>query len=214
MSFGLQGALREVRELKQRILSKQRFKGYSGRARALGGCAALIAALLLRAEIAPGDVAGQLKVWGAVLVAGVALNYGALLYWFFYDEEVAREWRRLKPALEVLPAFVVGGFASHACIAQGAPQLLPGLWMALYGLANLASRHVLPNRIHWVGAWYIAAGSICLIFPAWAWDQPLAMGGAFFIGEWLGGLVLHHDEGEGRTVWTFFGLPNLSQHYE
>jgi len=142
MPFGLHGAIREVRQLRQRILAKQRFKGYSGRARALGGC---------------------------VTIAG---------------------------------------------IREGVPELLPGLWMGLYGLANLASRQVLPIQIRWVGAWYIAAGAGCLALPDWAWSQPLVMGGTFFIGEWLGGLVLHYDEDEGRTVWSFFGLPNLSQNYE
>lgn len=149
----------------------------------------------------------MLIIWGSVLALGLLLNYGALVYWFLHDEEVGRDWQSLKPALEVLPAFLVGGFATVACIREGVPELLPGMWMALYGLANLASRHVLPNRIRWVGAWYLVAGMVCLTWSDWAWAQPLVMGLTFFIGEWLGGLVLHHDEAEGRTVWTFFGLP-------
>lgn len=214
MSFGLHHALREVRELKRHILAKQRFKGYSGRARALGGCAALLAALAMRGGYWPSDLAGLLTVWGVVLGVSLLLNYGALVYWFLYDEEVDRDWQSLKPALEVLPAFAVGAFATAGCIRTGNAELLPGLWMSLYGLANLASRHVVPRRIIWVGAWYIAAGGVCLLFPAWAWTHPLVMGSVFFIGEWLGGLVLHYDEAEGRTIWSFFGLPNLSQSYE
>ncbi|GHC01092.1 hypothetical protein [Cerasicoccus arenae] len=214
MSFGLHHALREVRQLKRHILTKQRFKGYSGRARALGGCAALAAALILRGEYINADLPSLLSIWGAVLALGLSLNYGALVYWFLYDEEVGRDWHSLKPALEVLPAFAVGALATVACIQQGCVELLPGLWMSLYGLANLASRHVLPHKISWIGGWYIAAGGACLLWPVWAWTQPLAMGGVFFVGEWLGGLVLHNDEAEGRTVWSFFGLPNLSQNYE
>lgn len=214
MSFGLHHALREVRELKRHILTKQRFKGYSGRARALGGCTALAAALAIHRGYAPADLASLLVAWGIVLAVSLVLNYGALVYWFLYDEEVGRDWQSLKPALEVVPAFAVGAVASLACIRMGAVALLPGLWMCLYGLGNLASRHVLPRKISWVGAWYIAAGAVCLIWPQWAWSQPLVMGSVFFIGEWLGGLVLHYDEAEGRTIWSFFGLPNLSQSYE
>lgn len=207
MSFGLHQAMREVRELKRHILTKQRFKGYSGRARALGGCAALAAALLLRGEHFTNELVSVLTLWGVVLAFSLSLNYGALVYWFLYDEEVDRDWQSLKPALEVLPAFAVGGALTVAMVQRGCPELLPGMWMCLYGLANLASRHVLPRRIMWVGGWYLIAGAVCLIAPAWAWSQPLAMGVAFFIGEWLGGLALHYDEDEGRTVWSFFGLP-------
>ncbi|MEO0796683.1 MAG: hypothetical protein AAFX93_16055 [Verrucomicrobiota bacterium] len=214
MSFGLHNALREVRELKHRILAKQRFKGYSGRARALGGCVAFAAALLLQGGYFSVSLTTLLVTWGLVLAASLALNYGALVYWFLYDEEVGRDWSKLKPALEVIPTYVVGVFATVACIDQRAPELLPGIWMSLYGLANLASRHILPRRIGWVGAWYVATGAICLAWPTWAWHTPLAMGSAFFIGEWLGGLVLHYDEEEGRTVWSFFGLPNFNQNYE
>ncbi|WP_309382937.1 hypothetical protein [Cerasicoccus frondis] len=214
MSFGLHHALREVRELKRHILTKQRFKGYSGRARALGGCTALAAALAIRAGYIPCDLVGLLSAWGAVLAASLLLNYGALVYWFLNDEEADRDWQSLKPALEVVPAFVAGAFATVACIRQGSVELLPGLWMSLYGLANLSTRRVLPRHICWVGAWYLAAGGVCLLWPQWAWQQSLVMGGVFFIGEWLGGLVLHYDEAEGRTIWSFFGLPNLSQSYE
>lgn len=210
MSFGLHHALREVRELKRHILTKQRFKGYSGRARALGGCAALAAALVLRAGYFPADLTNLLVTWGVVLAVGLSLNYGALVYWFLYDEEVGRDWRSLKPALEVLPAFLVGGLLTAALLRTGEASLLPGVWLSLYGLANLASRHVLPKHISWGGAWYIAAGAVCLIWPMWAWNQPLVLGGAFFIGEWLGGFALHYDQDEGRTIWSFFGLPEPS----
>lgn len=207
MSFGLHHALREVRELKRHILTKQRFKGYSGRARALGGCAALAAALVLRAGYYPAELPNLLATWGSVLAIGLALNYGALVYWFLYDEEVGRDWRSLKPALEVLPAFLVGGLLTLGLLRQGNAALLPGVWLCLYGLANLATRHVLPRNICWGGAWYLTVGAICILFPEWAWSQPLVLGGAFFIGEWLGGLALHYDEAEGRTFWSFFGLP-------
>jgi len=214
MSFGLHHALREVRELKRHILTKQRFKGYSGRARALGGCAALAAALVLRADYFPAGLVNELAIWGIVLAVSLALNYGALVYWFLYDEEVDRDWASLKPALEVLPAFLVGGLLSVALLKTGEPALLPGVWLSLYGLANLASRHVLPQRICWVGAWYIFAGATCLLWPVWAWGNPLVLGSAFFVGEWLGGLALHYDEAEGRTVWSFFGLPEPTLNHQ
>ncbi|MDP0496853.1 MAG: hypothetical protein Q7Q73_11675 [Verrucomicrobiota bacterium JB024] len=208
MSHPIHQALREVRELRQRILEKQRFKGYSGRARALGGCAALLMGLVLAGGFVPATDRVQLLGWGIVLMAALALNFGALVYWFLYDPEVGRDWRRLKPALEALPVLIAGGVLTVALVREGELDLLFGLWMTLYGLANFTTRRVLPRAVAWVGAYYLLAGAICLLLPGVGFHQPLVMGGVFFVGEWFGGLVLHFDERAGNSVWAFFGLPN------
>ena len=46
--MNLRDALDRVADMRLRILESQKFRGYSGRARALGGCAALVGALALR----------------------------------------------------------------------------------------------------------------------------------------------------------------------
>ncbi len=119
MSHPIHQALREVRELRQRILEKQRFKGYSGRARALGGCVALLMALALSGGVVPATERVQLLGWGIVLLVALALNFGALVYWFLYDPEVERDWRRLKPVLEMLPVLIAGGRAHRGTRARG-----------------------------------------------------------------------------------------------
>ncbi|MBC2594359.1 hypothetical protein H5P28_08825 [Ruficoccus amylovorans] len=213
MQHPIHQALREVRELRQRILEKQRFKGYSGRARALGGCVALVMGLLLAGGFLPDTPRVSLLGWGLVLLAALALNFGALVYWFLYDPEVERDWRRLKPALEAMPVLAAGAALTVALVREGQLDLLFGLWMTLYGLVNFTSRRILPRNIVWVGAYYLLAGAVCLLHPAIGFHQPLVMGGVFFVGEWFGGLVLHFDE-RTNSVWAFFGLPNPPQRHD
>ncbi len=81
-----------------------------------------------------------------------------------------------------------------AVIAKGQPHFLFGIWMCLFGLANLASRHVLPRAIGLVGLYYVVAGATCLLLPNLSFTNPWPMGIAFFIGEWACGLILHFDQ--------------------
>jgi len=209
MKTPLHEALRQVRDLQSAILEKQRFKGYSGRARALAGCLALAAALLLDSAFVPPTPLAHLVAWTIVFAGGLTLNYGALIYWFLHDPDVARDVRRLRPALEIIPVLIAGGILTLALVDHGEYNLLFGTWMVLFGLTNFTARQVLPRGLAWVGLFYLACGAVCLL----AWpnlsftDYPLVMGGVFFLGEFFGGLVLHNDESPLPSLRAFFGLP-------
>ncbi len=112
-------ALAQVRELQKIVLEKQQFKGYSGRVRALSGTLALIAAAILASPIFPQTVVAHLYGWGAVFLTGLLLNYGALIRWFLFDPHVKRDIRKLRPALDALPALFVGGVLTLALIKAG-----------------------------------------------------------------------------------------------
>jgi hypothetical protein len=131
----------------------------------------------------------------------VLLNYGALTYWFFFDPDVRRDARRLGPALDVLPILFVGGTLTWALIAHGRHDSLFGAWMSLFGLANLASRQVLPRMTAWVGLFYLLAGTCCLLSPSVRFLNPWPMGLVFFAGEWLGGIVFHFDANRLSDFW-------------
>ncbi|NOX37996.1 MAG: hypothetical protein GXO78_10710 [Calditrichaeota bacterium] len=186
-------ALEQVRELQQKILERQRFKGYSGRVRAICGTTALLAAAIMSSHFYPQTVKAHIYGWGLVFLFGFLLNYGAMIHWFLFDPMVKRDIRRLKPTLDALPALFVGGILTATMIMNGDYRYLFGIWMTLFGVANLASRHVLPRRIWIVGVYYIIAGSICLLSPSISFLNPWVMGIVFFIGEWTGGVILHFD---------------------
>ena len=206
----LHEALRQVRDLQQAILEKQRFKGYSGRARALAGCGALVAAMVLGSSwgVTQKPVV-HLIGWGLVFAQAMVLNYGALIYWFWHDPEVDRDVRRLRPTLEIVPILAAAGALTMALIQREDYDLLFGAWMLLAGLLNFTHRKLVPRGLSWVGFYDLLSGIVCLLFfPQLSFTRNAwVMGGVFFIGEFFGGLVLHFDEKTFPSLRTFFGFP-------
>ena len=183
-------ALAQVKRLQSLILERRFFEGYSGRARVLSGFAALGCACLLDSGLLPCTPAAHLAGWTAALLMALALNYGALAWWFLFDPEVRRNARLLKPAVDAVPALAVGAVLSAALIVAGQHRLLFGAWMSLYGLAQVAYRQSLPPGIYAVGLGYLLAGAVCLLAPAVIFLNPWPMGIVFFVGELTGGAVL------------------------
>jgi hypothetical protein len=200
-------ALRQVRELQERILLKQRFKGYSGRARALGGCVALGAGLLMHGRAERLSELSILWGWLLVVIFSAAINYGALFYWFLTDTEVKRDLRRLKPALEVVPVFFVAGVLTAVIAEAGHFHLLYGIWLCCYGLAQFCAREVLPRAIRWVGAVYLLVGALAFVLPEFTVQGTLVFGAILFLGEWAAGLVFHFDEPAHSGLRGFLGIP-------
>ena len=198
----VQDALRQVRELQKKILEKQKFKGYSGRARAISGTLALLASGILASPYWPSTPIAHLAGWGTVFGLAALLNFGAILYWFLRDPRANRDIRRLKPVVDTLPPLIVGAILTFVLTREQLHNWLFPVWMCLYGLANLASRHVLPSAISAIGWFYIIAGSLLLLLGPPSFMNPWPMGIIFFAGEWMGGIVLHYDESD--TLSDFF----------
>jgi hypothetical protein len=186
-------ALAQVRDLQHQLVEKQRFKGYSGRARAASGCIALTAAIVMSSPKFPPKASWHAAGWGVAFLLGFAINFGALVYWFFFDPDCKRDIRRLKPLVDAVPPFFAGALFTYVFVLNGLHQFLPGTWMILFGLANLASRHVLPSSIVFVGLFYVASGTVCLLLPGLSLTDPWPTGLVFFIGEWAAGWILHYD---------------------
>jgi len=190
----IQEAITQVKVLQSKILEKQRFKGYSGRAKALSGTFALIITSVMALTNYPENVSAHLFGWGVFFVFGFIINYGALIQWFLFDQSVKRDIRKLRPTIDVFPAFFVGGILTWSLIQVGHVQMLFGMWMCVYGVMSFASRHVLP-RIYWiVGVFYISCGTIYLLTSDASFLNPWPMGIVFFIGEWMGSIILHYED--------------------
>jgi hypothetical protein len=183
-------ALAQVRTLQEFILERNLFKGYSGRARLVAGGATLVGTLLLASPGFPASPWAHLAGWGGVLALSVFANYAALVYWFLFDHDVRRNPLMLKPALDALPALGVGAALSLALILHGEFNLLFGVWMCLYGLAQVAYRNSMPRGIYFIGLFYLICGALCLLSPHIVFTDPRPMGLAFFGGEMAGGIVL------------------------
>jgi len=196
-------ALAQVRLMHRQLVEKQRFKGYSGRARAIAGCFALMGALGLVRFSVQSDLV-SLEVWLSVAAASLAVNFGGTLAWFLQESHGDHDLRRLKPALEVMPALLVGGILTFTLFRDGQTAHLQPIWMLLFGVANLASRHSLPPAVSVIGIFYLTCGILLLVAGArFAFSNPWPMGLVFFVGEWLSGLILHFD-GPERPDWLNF----------
>ncbi|RMF59315.1 MAG: hypothetical protein D6748_06700 [Calditrichaeota bacterium] len=193
-------ALEQVRELQNKILERQRFKGYSGRARAICGTVALLAAAVMSSPYYPATTAAHALGWATIALFGILLNFGALIHWFLFDPQVKRDIRRLKPTLDALPAIFVGGVLTYVLVMNNLHDWLFGVWMMLFGVANLSSWHVLPRRIWMVGVYYILSGTICLLFTEPSFLNPWPLGLVFFFGEWFGAVILHFDDMQEITL--------------
>jgi len=198
-------AIRQVRDLQRRVLEAERFTGYSGRSRAFGGTAALIAVVIMSRPDFPRTVEAHLAGWLAVLAFAVIGNYSALLYWFFFHPTQKKEMRRLIPTVDAFPPLLVGGLFTLVLIQRGLYDLLFGAWMCLYGLANLSSRRVLPKAIWPLGLFYIGCGTAFLLVPGVSFTSPWGAGLVFFFGEWVGGFIFHYNRRPNAPLSSFFG---------
>ena len=140
----------------------------------------------------PLSIDAHVIAWGVVAALGALLNYGAVVYWYLSETGARRDFRRVKPAFDVLPALIVGGVVTWVLMQHRLHHLLPGMWMALFGVANLASQRVLPRMINLVGWFYVACGVVLLVAPL-PFTNPWPMAIVFCCGEWAGGFVLHFD---------------------
>lgn len=183
-------ALAQVRVLQDMILETRMFKGYSGRARMASGALALAGAAVLSMGWVPATPNAHLLGWGIVLTLALAMNYGALAYSFFHDDCFTRNPRMLKPAVDAVPPLAMGAILSVALLSADRHGLLPGTWMGLFGLANVACRHSMPRENYAVGMFYVLCGAVCLLAPGVSFLNPWPMGIVFFAGEFAGGLIL------------------------
>ena len=196
-------ALAQVQELKMRVLNSQRFQGYSGRCRAVGGTLALLACLIMGASWYPATTTAHLAGWGIVFVCAVLANYSAVLYWFLFQPDVQRDVRRLMPAVDALPSLVVGGLLTGVLVLNAQYDLLFGTWMCMYGLTNLSARNTLPGALWPLGVFYIVCGAFCLLTPWVTHLNPWPMGLVFGVGEWAGGFIFHKNRVSDATLTSF-----------
>jgi len=204
-------ALAQVRELKLRVLNAQRFTGYSGRGRAVGGSAALLAPLVLGAAWYPQTPAAHLAGWAGVCLWALLANYSPLLHWFLFHPEVKRDPWKLMPTVHVLPSLAIGGVLSAALVLKGQYDLLFGVWMCLFGLTNLSAGQTLPKAMRPLGFFYMACGTVCLLAPSVCFTNPWPMALVFGVGEWIGGFIFYRNRVPAATIAGFLYLGGQSR---
>jgi hypothetical protein len=162
-------SLRFIRRTMERSASFTAVPGWGGVA--MGATAAVAAWLAARQ--------GSPRRWLAVWLAEAALAF-VIGLWSIHRKAsraglplASQPARRF--ALGLAPAFVAGAVLTGALVGAGRIDLLPGLWLLLYG-AGVASggAHSVP-AVPAMGVAFMALGTVALAAPAWH-DALLAAG--------------------------------------
>ncbi|MFI5312436.1 MAG: hypothetical protein ACHQQ3_14460 [Gemmatimonadales bacterium] len=123
----------------------------------------------------------ETPTWLAIWFAAAAL--AATISWTTIRRKAASTGQSLSAgparrfALAFAPAIVAGAVMTVALLARGAPSLLPGTWLTLYGAAVTAGGALSVRPVPVMGAAFVALGAACFFMDA-AW-QPLVLGAGF-----------------------------------
>jgi hypothetical protein len=191
----LRQALDDINAIRTQVARGTQFRGYGPLSIAASGVLALLVAAAQSHWLA--DSASNLKwflyIW--ISTAAVALLLSSI-------ETIVRA-RRVHSGLamemiqaaaeQFLPCIVVGMLLT-VVLMQVAPQdswMLPGWWEIIFSLGVFASCRFLPRQMFGVGAWYLAAGLVCLLLTSGHRAlSPWAMGIPFGVGQLLIAAVL------------------------
>jgi hypothetical protein len=193
----LRQALDDINAIRTQVARGTQFRGYGPLSIASSGVLALLVAAVeshWRAD-STSDLKWFLAIW--ISTAAVAL--------FLSTIETIVRVRRVHSGLamemiqaaaeQFLPCIVVGMLLT-VVLMRVAPQdswMLPGLWEVIFSLGVFASCRFLPRQMFGVGAWYLAAGLVCLLLASGHHAlSPWAMGIPFGVGQLLIAAVLRY----------------------
>lgn len=206
MNVEVERALADLTEVRDRLASVQRFRGYSSRVAALSGGIALAGglaqALLVPHPSSPADVHQYVAIWLTCLAVALAVYYGNLVGWYVRNNGRQARYQSKTASLSILPALALGAVLSLAVYLQGVPAMLPGIWYACYGLGLFASRTHLPNGAISVAAMFGIIGAALLLMPnQWPGLTWWVMAFGFAVGQfWIGWLIAQEGVAENAAL--------------
>jgi hypothetical protein len=178
-----------LRYIRATMESSTVFTGVSGKGYMAAGTLALIAAWIAARQTSDN---AWLAVWMIELVlgAGIAFYLSSKKAQSLGSSVWSSSGRKL--LLAFLPAMAVGGMLTIAFYLHGTVQLLPGIWLSLYGAATMTAGLWSIRIIPLMGAVFLALGAI-VMFSGVSADLILAAG--------FGGVHI----GFGLLIWRKYG---------
>jgi hypothetical protein len=192
----LRQALKDISAIRNQVARGTQFRGYGPLSVASSGILAILAAAAQAHWLS--NSANDLRVFLGVWISTAAVSV------FLAALETTARVRRVHSGLVIemihaaveqfLPCIVVGLLLT-VVLVRIIPQdgwILPGLWEVIFSLGIFASCRFLPKQMFGVGAWYLAAGLVCLFLASGHHAlSPWAMGIPFGVGQLLVAAVLY-----------------------
>ena len=134
--------------------------------------------------------------WGTIAMIGACGALTAVAYRYYRSPS---RWDRemwIEAAWLFVPSLLVGGVITVAIAAQypELADLLPSIWMLLFGLGIWSVAKVFSRATYLVASYYFIAGSVSLLAAAKYPFAPAMMFIGFGIGQLLMSGVLAYDE--------------------
>jgi hypothetical protein len=164
----------DLRFIRDTMASATSYTAFSGWGLAVVGCGAVLTGLIAMQQP---TVVSQLTAWLAD--AGVSAAIGVL--WSIRKARVAGQALTAGPirkfCLSFAPAILAGAVLTMVMLRDtSAVNLLPGIWLLLYGTGLISSGALSVRIIPVIGAGFFALGVLTLI-AAPAWANTLLIGG-------------------------------------
>ena len=193
----LRQALDDISAIRTQVARGTQFRGYGPLSVASSGVLALMVAGAESRWMAGSNygLKSFLGVWMATAAVSVLLS---ALETIFRARRVhsGLAMEMIQAAVEQFLPCIVVGILLTVVLTRIAPQdswMLPGLWEVIFSLGVFASCRFLPRQMFGVGAWYLAAGLVCLLVASGHHAlSPWAMGIPFGIGQLLVAAVLRY----------------------
>jgi len=183
-------ALDHLRVIRQTMERTSAFTAVPGWGFCLIGPTALIAAPIAYRQATP---LGWLAVWlaEALVASTIALAAMHLKATRLSTELLSVPGRRLFAGL--LPALAAGGLLTIALMREGPTQLIPGVWLVLYGVAVMQAGAFSVRTVPAMGAAFVSLGAIALPLP-WFWSN-LVLAAGFGLLHIIFGFVIARRHG-------------------
>jgi hypothetical protein len=193
--------LETIRTLMERSQRYEYISGYSG---LLAGAVTILGCAVLRLDWLPlAHPANFALVWGVVF--GVAFAGHLLLTFGRARQRGEPVWSRQARTvlLAVLPAFGAALAVTVLIWRLGRADLLPAVWLTLYGCGTLATSFFAPRSIAWLGATCFAIGVAALLAPHTYPILTMAIGfGASHLGFGVAVVIAERRESRARAFWA------------
>ena len=185
------GAVAHLRYIRETIEAAHTFTSVPGKGCIAMGVTALAAAAL---QSAPPLAQQWFWIWLAAAVVAIVLVA------FFLVSKTRKQGLSLLRGvgrrffLALLPPLGAGGILTAALFVAGAHQLIPGVWLLLYGAGVAASGVFSVPAVSFTGFGFMALGALALALPP-AWSTLLLASGFGGLHLVLGVLILRRHGG-------------------